>query len=145
MSDPSYKWKQSPHTADLAISIEASSREGLFRAAFDGLLGLQGIDTNPPNSGKFHEFNLEIEVDEIENALVDFLSECIYVMEVEEVIPYNIAELTYDGHELIVKMYCRPIRNSEQSDLGHIKAATYSDLKVTEESGIFRATIIFDT
>ena len=145
MTEPSYKWAQSPHTADLAISISANHQSDLFRAAFDGLLGLQGIDANPPESGKHSEFNLEINVDEIENALVDFLSECIYVIEVEEVIPYEIEEVTYDGNVLIAKIRCRPIRNDERKELGHIKAATYSDLKVLKVEGHFTAKIIFDT
>lgn len=145
MDDKSYKWEQSPHTADLAIAIEASDKSGLFHAAFEGLLGVQGIDTNPPESGNYSPYNLEIQVEGIENALVDFLSECIFAIEVEEVIPYEIRELSYDGCSLIAKLHCRPIRNDERKELGHIKAATYSDLQVIEQDGIYRAKIVFDT
>jgi SHS2 domain-containing protein len=145
MTNPTYKWEQSPHTADLAIAIEASDKSGLFHAAFEGLLGLQGIDKIPPDSKDISAYNLEINVEGIENALVDFLSECIFAIEVEEIVPYEICELSYDGHTLIANMHSRPIRDDERKELGHIKAATYSDLEVVEDDGIYRAKIVFDT
>ncbi len=145
MTDHSYKWEPSPHTADLAIAIEGSDKNALFHAAFDGFLGIQDIDRSPDEFGKITEDNFEFETGEIENALVDFLNECIYVMEVEEVIPFKIIELNYDSKILTARIMCRNIRNDERRELGHIKAATYSDLQVIEVDGKLTAKIVFDT
>jgi SHS2 domain-containing protein len=145
MGKSNYSWEPAPHTADLAISISSSDETGLFRAAFEGLLGIQGISTDPADVASQTEYNLEISVDEIENALVDFLNECIYVVEVEEEIPYAIKKINYDGKILAANLRCRPIRKDERRELGHVKAATYSDLKVIETDGVFGARIVFDT
>jgi len=140
-----YDWTPSPHTADLAIEITGDSREGLFHAALDGYVGSLGIQKIPDTNVKVSEYGLDITVNDIEEALVDFLNECIYIVEVEELIPFQIKSVKFDGKNLDSVIQCRPIKKEERADSGHIKAATYAALEVTETDGIYRTRIIFDT
>ncbi len=145
MHQPTYSWQPSPHTADLAIAIAATDHDGLFRAALDGLLGSIELDPAQPDEHEISEYGLNLKSYEIEAALVDFLNECIYLMEVEDLVPFRIHSISYDGDSLRSVIHCRPVRKSERNEIGHIKAATYSDLKVEKTDSEYRTRIIFDT
>jgi len=145
MLEPSYTWEPAPHTADLAIAVSALEPTGLFYAALDGLLGTLEFDKSAPSGGVITEYHLHLSGCAIEPALVDFLNECIYVMEVEELVPISLHSLKYDGKTLDAVLRCRPVAANETKEIGHIKAATYSDLEVRQVEGRFQARIVFDT
>ncbi len=140
-----YSWEQSPHTADLAIAITASTHEGLLRASLDGFLGL--LEINPEiQSDEINElYNLVLSNPTIEDVLVDFLGECIYLMEVSEHMPVGFESLTVNDGNLNAVIKCRKVRENERNEVGHIKAATYSGLEVKLVDGRFSAVLIFDT
>jgi SHS2 domain-containing protein len=145
MDEIPYKWTPSPHTADVAIAIDSVDLEGLFHAALDGLLGTLEISKSIPGDVQVSGHEVHMKAYGIEAALVDFLNECIYAMEVDEIIPYRIASMTYDSENLSMLLNTRPLTDHEKPSIGHIKAATYSDLNVEKTDDRFRAKIIFDT
>jgi len=145
MKKPSYKWEPSPHTADLAISITSDEKSGLFHAALDGLMGLTELSQSPPDNDEITEYRLNLTVECIEEALVDFLNECIFIMEVEEIIPYGLQSIQIEENTYSLVILCRNVSEAEKKEIGHIKAATYSGLDVIEKDGRFRTNIIFDT
>jgi SHS2 domain-containing protein len=145
MSQPSYKWEPSPHTADLAIAIEAEEIADLFRAAFDGLLGLLEIPPGDSMESEILEHVLSMKFCAIEEGLVDFLNECIYLMDGEDLVPFRIGFLEYEPGELNAKFQCRQVADLERPRITHIKAATYSGLTVEQVGDVYRAKIIFDT
>jgi SHS2 domain-containing protein len=145
MKETKYCWEPSPHTADLAIKIKASDKTLLFFAAFDGLLETLGLDRTPPNKKYIIECGVNLPEAEIEESLVDFLNECIYLMDAEDLVPFRIKTVKQEDNEIVAEIQCRGIKESDKGLLGHIKAATYSDLSVKEIDGNFEATIVFDT
>ncbi len=145
MSDKTYNWAPSPHTADLAISISASDHAGLFMAAMEGLIGILELSSAEPEPNQITDYTLTQKSDSIENSLVDFLNECIFLMEVEELIPFELSMIEISDDVLRAAMRCRMVMPGDRPYVGHIKAATYSDLEVTEAGGIYYARIIFDT
>ena len=145
MDEKGYSWAPSPHTADLAISITANSQSGLFMAAMEGLIGILELPERLPEPHQMQDYGLTAKTDSIENALVDFLNECIYLMEVEELIPHLLLVAEYSAGKLKAAIQCRRVTHEDRLYIGHIKAATYSDLEVTEVDGIYYARIIFDT
>jgi len=144
-SDLSYTWQPSPHTADLAIAISASEKGGLFYAALAGLLGILELDASTPAEQEMTEYGLTLKSYGIESSLVDFLNECVYLMEVEDLVPVGIHELTYGDDSLRAVLLCRPVIDADRPDIGHVKAATYSDLNVELSDGMYKAKIVFDT
>ena len=143
--DPDYHWTQVEHTADLAISISASSHTDLFLAALDGLLGILEIRVFEPDPAKITPIHHSQDSGSIESNLVDFLNECLYLMEVEELVPYKIESINYIGTVLEADMRCRDVINEDSDATGQIKSTTYSDLEVQKVDDRFEATIIFDT
>ena len=145
MSESSYNWAPSPHTADLAIAISASDYAGLFHAALAGLIGSLEISADAPPPSGITEYTLHQESGGIESNLVDFLNECIYLMEVEDLVPYGLRSIAYSNHVLDAVLLCRPVGGEDSQTIGHIKAATYSDLEVKDVDGKYEAKIVFDT
>jgi len=145
MPDKNYRWEPSPHTADLAIAIESSDIEGLFRASFDGLLGLLEIEPEKSEGVTILEHKLNMKFCAVEEGLVDFLNECIYLMDGEDLLPFRIQFLNYSPGELEAVFHCRDVADVEKPRITHIKAATYSNLAVEQVGETYRAKIIFDT
>jgi SHS2 domain-containing protein len=141
-----HSWKSSPHTADLAIEIESNDHAGLFHAAFEGLLGILEISLSAlSESASITEHSLTEKFCSLEDGLVDFLNECIYLMDAEELIPYKIHWLALKADSLDAVLHCRDVSDEERSRVTHIKAATYSDLEIVRVGNLFRAKIILDT
>jgi SHS2 domain-containing protein len=131
--------------ADLAIGITASDHAGLFNAALEGLLGTIDLKTDSRENEKIEENGINLAGKVIEEILVDFLNDCIYLMEVGEQVPFRLEDVEYNDGVLKAKLKSRPIREEERTEIGHIKAATYSALEVKFIDGVYSATIIFDT
>ncbi|MFH1675441.1 MAG: archease [bacterium] len=144
MNEKKFDWKPSPHTADLAMTISAVTYDDLFRAALFGLLGTLEIEIGSIPD-RVTELRLTMASENIENALVDFLGECIYLMEVEDLIPFEIRSINFLDGNLDTVLVLRNAGKIDMGKIGHIKAVTYHDLNVIESDGVFRATIVFDT
>ena len=145
VNTPDYSWKPVAHTADLAIAITASDHAGLFNAALEGLLGTIDLKTDSRDDEKTEEHRVNIGAKVIEETLVDFLNDCIYQMEVGEQVPFRLEDVEFNDGVLQAKLKSRPVREEERTEIGHIKAATYSALEVKINDGMYSATIIFDT
>lgn len=145
MIDLEYSWKPAPHTADLAIAVRAKKPEGLFRAVYEALLSLCGVTQDLQNSNETIEHTLTLVFTDIEEGLVDFLNECIYLMDGEELVPFRINHFEYSPGKITAVFLCRKVLSHEIPTITHIKAATYSDLKVERSDNGFSTQIIFDT
>lgn len=145
MVESPYTWEPSPHTADLAVEISSKEITGLFHAALAGLLGSLEIDSTLTDESEIIEYNLHISFNEPEAALVDFLNECVYLMEVEDLVPLRIGNLRLLENRMDAVLYCRDVVDKDLPEIGHIKAATYSDLQIENIDGMYRARVVFDT
>jgi len=145
MIHPDFSWEPAPHTADLAIKISASSEVGLFHAGLAGLLGLLDFDTEIKNEETPGTYQFSLHGNEIEDLLVDFLTESIYIMEVHSLIPIRIKSIQLNVNSAEGELETRVVRDFDRPEVGHIKAATYHDLEVIEIDGKFEARIVFDT
>lgn len=144
-SEKSYLWKPVEHTADLAIFVSSKTTDGLFRAALDGFLSVIEIDTRNIDPNELIAYSLEQNSGSLESNLVDFLNECIYLLQVEELVPHELKSVSYSDGNLIAEIDCRNLREDEAHNAEIIKATTYSNLEVKFADGIYSATIIFDT
>jgi SHS2 domain-containing protein len=77
------------HTAELELEIEAPSQARVFEAAVEALSELADDRAGPPAT---HELELEAD-DEPALLLVEWLSELVYLGEVERFVPERVAEL----------------------------------------------------
>lgn len=138
-----------PHTADIKIRAYGKTLKELFKNALIGMF--QSIKPVSPGCSYQHErlicpdlpisHAVHIESIELATLLVDFLSEALYLSDVN-----NEAYLDVVIHELTDKTVAATLKGVKVSgfEVVEIKAVTYHDLVVKEANGEWRAEVVFD-
>lgn len=145
-------FEQVPHTADIKIRVYGNSMKQLFKHALQGMFQVIG-----PHPVKDAECTMQqerlvcknlsqahtVEVDAIDRdaLLVDFLSEALYLSDVnnEAYLDADIDELT----DTEIKVTLKGIKITG-FEVVEIKAVTYHDLKIKEIDGEWQVDIVFD-
>jgi SHS2 domain-containing protein len=144
MNIPGYEYL--PHPADVRFRAYGSTLEETFEQAAHAMFHVI-IDTPALNPERSVDIKLESEG--LENLLYDYLSELLYLFEVEEIV---FGQFLVDSIEKTDGSYILHGQASgENIDLEHhsfeteVKAVTYHQLKVTKEKGGYSAHVIVDT
>jgi SHS2 domain-containing protein len=128
-----FRWVD--HTSELELEIEAPSEEGVFAEALAALAELVGDGGGPPVTRK-----VEVAADDRALLLVEWLSELVYLSELEELVPERIAALELTEGRL---------RATVQGHRGRprhlVKAVTLHRLELTgdDDTG-WRARVVLD-
>lgn len=124
------------HTADWALKVWAPDLPTLLITAARGMYALSGIQTDP---NSIQAKSIQFESTDAEGLLVDFLSELLFLAELEHVaaIEYKISLKDYS---LIAEIRTRNIIKIQKE----IKAITYHNLKIIQKKDLFETVIIFD-
>ncbi len=130
------------HTADIGIRVRTKSLEELFKEAALGLVKIMFSfkrDLFPVEE----RVTITIEAEDVEELLVTWLNEILYLFESRELAFKDINFMELKLHYLKAELDCFKVKNDEVSC--YIKAATYHGLSVKkDEAGFYEATIIFD-
>jgi len=144
MDIPSYEYL--PHPADVRFSAYGASLEEVFEQAAYAMFHVI-IDTTTLNPERSVDIKLESEG--LENLLYDYLSELLYLFEVEDIIFGNFKvasiEKTNSNYILYGQASGENIDQERHSFETEVKAVTYHQLKVTKEKGGYSAHVIVDT
>jgi SHS2 domain-containing protein len=127
------------HTADVKIRVHAPTLEALFSETFKALMQVM-YGTNRAG-GILRE--IRIESSDYESLLADFLSEVLFVSEVESLV-FSEADISIDSLCLIAELTGEsfdPVRHSGGSE---VKGISYSGLAITHEANGYMLDIIFD-
>ena len=129
------------HTADIGLRIRAPNPERLFEDAARGLFAL--LVDKPEDIQPNDEIQIFLKEANIENLLVDWLSELLTIFETQKLILGHY-EVKYNGEQL--QAVCRGEKFDESRHTAYlsIKAVTYHRLRVYERSGEWTAEVILD-
>jgi len=130
------------HTADIGIRVRGSSIVNLFENAALGMLSLWFGEL--PNAPAEEETSLEVSAMDHEQLLVRFLNELVYLVDFKKILPLQFAIRVENGISLLASVKGIDLRKLELVPLTYVKAATYHQLKIKEESDGFTAEIYFD-
>ncbi len=130
------------HTADIGIRVRGSSIVNLFENAALGMLSLWFGEL--PNAPAEDETSLEVSAMDHEQLLVRFLNELVYLVDSKKKLPLQFAIRIENGISLLASVRGVDLRKLELVPLTYVKAATYHQLKIKEESDGFTAEIYFD-
>jgi len=127
-----------PHTADLALCVEAPDLAGLLTEAARGMLSLMDCCAGPDAAPVTRE--VEVSADDVETLLVDWLSELLYRVDAsgECLDRFEVLEAGPRHLRVLARGYARARARRP------IKAVTYSGLQITESPDGFGATVTFD-
>lgn len=126
-------------TADAGIRVEADSLEGVFSDSAKGMFFLM---TEKEIAGAEIERDVYVESHDIDFLLFQWLSELLYISEVEKTIfgKFNILELK----ENFIKAKCFGEKLSQGSVKRLIKAVTLHNLHIVRHNNKWNVEIIFD-
>lgn len=130
------------HTADIGVQVSADSLPDLFATAVAGLYAVVGDvkarDEVPQKT------TIELSSDDHSTLLHDFLSELLFLLEVERQVLAGFEFERLDDHGLRVTADAARL-DVERSDLlREVKAVTYHELDVSSDAGKWHAFFILD-
>jgi SHS2 domain-containing protein len=135
------------HTADLGVEIDAPSREALFGEA---AIALADTLTDVSAVAPAIERRLELEGQDDELLLVDFLSEVLFLFETEGfVVAAAAVELEGGGASTAPVRLRATLHGAEYDEDEHplrslVKAVTYHGLRIWRDGERYRARVLFD-
>lgn len=134
----SERFEEIEHTADAALRIYGRERSELFVNAAYGMFSLiADWEDIPPST----EQEISLEAIDDETLLVDWLSELLYLHEMEEVV-YTSFEIL-DISPTTLRAVARGTKRWNPSTA--IKAVTFNDLHIEKTPKGYTTTIVFDT
>ena len=146
-SEPSAGYEAIEHTADAGLRVWGPTPEDLFTQA---ALGMILFLYDPQHVRTTEVRNVDLEAADLEEALVAWLQELLYLYEVQRFVPVEIEVRTAgaDGVHAVVRG--EPFDHRRHEVCMEIKAATYHGLDIRPtraENGMdhWECTIIFDT
>ncbi len=133
------------HTADYMFRCKGLSLEELFSESARAMFSIM-FENNDSNTACVTK-KIELESDSISNLLIDFLSELIFVAEVDCLVLSGV-NLRITGNSLKAEIFGEPFVLERHSGGTEIKGISRSGVKITEinenNTKYYRADIIFD-
>ena len=127
------------HTADIKIRVRSPSLEALFSETFNALM--QVMYGTERNGGIVKE--IEVESPDNESLLLDFLSEVLFVSEVESLVFFN-ASISIHGSRLTAELSGEPFDPIRHAGGSEVKGISYSGLSIIHDANGYMLDIIFD-
>lgn len=126
------------HTADWALRIRGHSLGQLFQLAALGMSALL-VEQELASPCDIRR-QVELEAYDVETLLVDWLSELLFWVETEQIVPCSVAIEEISPTHLLAQVYLALAPELEK----HIKAVTYHELAIKQTAQGFEVTIVFD-
>lgn len=137
------EFEELDHTADVAMRVRGATLDLLFRQAAHGMMQLM---TGPlPGVSAHTERTVEIAAAALDELLRDWLSELIFLVAAERLVPVSFTIERVDTRGLHARVGLVPLTDAIARDAIEIKAVTWHGLCVdTDQDGYF-AEVVFDT
>lgn len=129
------------HTADLGVEIKGTSLINLFENASRTLMYLI---LGAAKAGKTQKKKISIDGDDLADLMVRYLSEILYLFEVEKLVVDSIYIPTLSPKQLEGSLTLFPFDPETHEILTEIKAVTYHQIEVNDRNGLWTARVIFD-
>ena len=134
---PAKMYEEIEHTADWALRVRGADLPALFSNAALGMMKLAGIQMEIA-AGERRK--IELQADDAEILLVDWLHELLLALELEQIAFRDIELEIAGGTKLEGTIQAVPLASMDKP----IKAVTFNELDIRETSQGLEATIVFD-
>ncbi len=132
-------FRELPHTADIKIEARAPTKETLFSEACNALMQIMyGKDRRSRDT-----IELDVDADDTEALLADFLSEVLFRSEVDGMV-FSDAAVHIDGSHLKAVMHGEPFDRIRHAGGTEVKGISYSGMSVTRDTNGYMLEILFD-
>jgi SHS2 domain-containing protein len=127
------------HTADIKIRVRAPTLEDLFSETFNALM--QVMYGTERSGGIIKE--IKVESPDNESLLLDFLSDVLFVSEVESLVFFN-TSISIHGSRLTAELSGEPFDPIRHAGGSEVKGISYSGLSIIHDANGYMLDIIFD-
>jgi SHS2 domain-containing protein len=130
------------HTADIFIKAKGSTLAEAFEHAAVGMFDqiYQTSDVEP-----IGEFQVDLQNEDIEQLLVEWLSELLFIYETQKVVFSKFkVNLDQDKNTLISQAYGESFDPEKHVITNEIKAVTYHMLEIGQESDMYFVKVLLD-
>lgn len=128
-------------TADVGILAYGEDIKAVFENA---ALGMFSLIVDPEKINVKETINVKVESNNLEDLLVAWLNELLFIFEIREFIINECKILEMDEKHIIAEIRGEHYNPDIHPRNVHIKAATYHDLEIKKYNSGWRARIIFD-
>ncbi|MCF7811638.1 archease [bacterium] len=136
------KFRFVDHPADLAVEIEADSRENLFQSGLEAVIALLTGEEDQAILPDLNVAKIIADGYDDEERLIRLLNELLYLCQVKDFYPFTVENVSFDSAQVTAV-----IKGKSQ---GHglrftreIKAATYHDIRI-EKGKSLKVKIVLD-
>jgi SHS2 domain-containing protein len=129
------------HTADVGIIAYGADVKELFSNA---ALALFSLITEPESIAEKLQRHLEINSEDRDSLLVEWLNELIYLFDAEHILFHRFDIESLSNNQLKATCYGEDIDPSKHKIKLGVKAATYHMLKIEKDRNGYKVQIIFD-
>ena len=126
------------HTADLKIRAYGENLEEVFSNMLKGMLESCRPEVDSQSLLVSHQ--IQVKSKDLESLLIDFLSEVIYLSDVNNETYFEVEFEILTDKELRAEIKGRKVKSFQTE----IKAATWHDLKIEKKDDLWIATVLFD-
>lgn len=129
------------HTADIGFVVYGEELKRLFENAGEAFFT---VITDLEKVKRVTERKIEIVGESLERLMVDWLSELLYLHEVENLL-FSQFEVESVGEEgLKARIKGEPFEEGRHLIKTEVKAVTFHQIQVKQEEGLWRAQVILD-
>ncbi|GAB4118112.1 MAG: archease [Candidatus Caldatribacteriota bacterium] len=134
------------HTADIGIIAYGKTKEEVFVNSAKGMFYILTEEKEEVVSKNKFSYQLKLSADTLEDLLVSWLNELLYIFETKLVILNKFVLEEFSDNNLIARVYGEDIGHNNKKIKREIKAVTYHylEFKKDEVSKLWRARVIFD-
>jgi SHS2 domain-containing protein len=129
------------HTADAGIIAYGDDLKGAFSNAARGMFSLIA---DLKDFSETEERDTELDSPDVENLLIAWLNELIYLFDVENIVFKNFEIVTLSDTHIEAKNFGEKVDASRHKLKLGIKAATYHMLKIDKLGNKTRVQVLFD-
>lgn len=123
------------HPGEVELELEAASERGIFEAALGAFGELVGLG----EEGEPVSREVELAADDDALLLVDWLSELVFLAEVEQFVPERLEAFALADNRL------RAIVRGHRNRPRHlVKAVTLNGLELEQAGGLWRGRVVLD-
>ena len=135
------RFEVTDHPSDIGIIAYGSDLASLFANAAFGMFSLM---SDPSKVKPKVRFEVEASGEDRESLLVNWLNELIFLEDTKKVILSEFKILDLKDKSLKASVSGEAMEKGGVSVARPVKAATYNQLKISEENGRLSARVIFD-
>ncbi len=123
------------HGGEVELELESGTEEGVFLAALEAFAELVSTDAEGPAVQR----KVELSDDDRALLLVDWLSELVFLADVEQFVPEGLASF-----ELVDNRLRATVVGRREAPRQLVKAVTLSSLELAQEGAVWHGRVVLD-